>query len=82
MAIDYLAKSVGSAIRSSLARNRLGPSLAGIIGRKAGTIAGFDYSEANKNSNVVWDEAQLDRYLSNPKQFMPLPSGVQTVTPL
>jgi cytochrome c len=71
MAIDYLAKSVGSAIRSSPARNRLGPSLAGIIGRKAGTIAGFDYSEANKNSNVVWDEAQLDRYLSNPKQFMP-----------
>jgi cytochrome c len=52
-------------------QNRLGPSLAGIIGRKAGTVAGFDYSEANKNSNVVWDEAQLDQYLSNPKQFMP-----------
>jgi cytochrome c2 len=34
-------------------QNRLGPSLAGIIGRKAGTVAGFDYSEANKNSNVV-----------------------------
>ena len=32
---------------------------------------GFDYSEANKNSNVVWDEAQLDQYLSNPQQFMP-----------
>jgi hypothetical protein len=41
------------------------------IGRKAGTVAGFDYSEANKNSNVVWDEVQLDQYLSNPKQFMP-----------
>ena len=52
-------------------QNRLGPSLAGIIGRKAGTVAGFDYSEANKNSNVVWDEAELDQYLSNPKQFMP-----------
>ena len=52
-------------------QNRLGPSLAGIIGRKAGTVAGFDYSEANKSSNVVWDEAQLDQYLSNPKQFMP-----------
>jgi cytochrome c2 len=52
-------------------QNRLGPSLAGIIGRKAGTVAGFDYFEANKNSNVVWDEAQLDQYLSNPQQFMP-----------
>jgi cytochrome c len=40
------------------------------VGRKAGAVAGFDYSEANKNSNV-WDEAQLDQYLSNPKQFMP-----------
>jgi cytochrome c len=54
-------------------QNRLGPSLAGIIGRKAGTVAGFDYSEANKSSNVVWDEAQLDQYLSNPKQFMRAP---------
>jgi len=52
-------------------QNRVGPSLAGIIGRKAGSVAGFDYSEANKNSNVVWDEAQLDQYLSNPQQFMP-----------
>ena len=52
-------------------QNRLGPSLAGIVGRKAGTVAGFDYSEANKNSNVVWDEAQLDQYLSNSKEFMP-----------
>jgi cytochrome c len=52
-------------------QNRLGPSLAGIIGRKAGSVTGFDYSEANKNSNVVWDEVQLDQYLTNPKQFMP-----------
>src|SRR5215831_19249510 len=52
-------------------QNRLGPSPAGIIGRKAGTLAGFDYSEAKKNSNVVWDEAQLNQYLSNPQQFMP-----------
>ena len=52
-------------------QNRLGPSLAGIIGRKAGSVVGFDYSEANKNSNVVWDEAQLDQYLSNPQEFMP-----------
>ena len=59
-------------------QNRLGPSLAGIIGRKAGTVAAFDYSEANKNSNVVWDEAQLDQYLSNPQQFM---SGTKMIYP-
>ena len=52
-------------------QNRLGPSLAGILGRKAGTVPGFNYSEANKNSNVVWDEVQLDQYLTDPKQFMP-----------
>jgi cytochrome c len=59
-------------------KNRIGPSLAGIIGRKAGTVAGFDYSEANKDSNVVWDEAQLDEYLSNPQQFM---SGTKMIYP-
>jgi cytochrome c len=52
-------------------QNRVGPSLAGIVGRKAGTAPEFNYSEANKNSNVVWDEAQLDQYLADPKQFMP-----------
>jgi len=52
-------------------QNRVGPSLAGIVGRKAGTVAGFNYFEANKNSKVVWDAAQLDQYLNDPKEFMP-----------
>jgi cytochrome c len=52
-------------------QNRVGPSLAGILGRKAGSTPGFNYSEANKNSDIVWDEAQLDQYLTDPKQFMP-----------
>ena len=52
-------------------QNRVGPSLAGIVGRRAGTALGFSYSEANKNSNVVWDEVQLDQYLNDPKEFMP-----------
>src|SRR5437588_967981 len=52
-------------------QNRVGPSLAGIVGRKAGSAPGFNYSEANKNSNVVWDEAQLEQYLTDPKEFMP-----------
>jgi len=69
MAIDYFAPPVGSAIPSNPARTVSG--LAGIVGRKAGTVPGFNYSDANKNSNVVWDEAQLDQYLTDPKQFMP-----------
>lgn len=52
-------------------KNKVGPSLAGIVGRKAGTIEGFRYSEANQKSDVVWDEAKLDVYLEDPKKFMP-----------
>jgi cytochrome c len=46
--------------------NRLGPSLAGIIGRKAGSLPGYGYSEAMKKSAVVWDEANLDRFIESP----------------
>jgi len=59
-------------------QNRLGPSLAGIVGRKAGTVPGFAYSDANKNSGVTWDEATLDTYLQDPKKFMP---GTKMVSP-
>ena len=52
-------------------KNKIGPSLAGIIGRKAGSIEGFKYSPANANSGVVWDEAKLDTYLTDPKAFIP-----------
>jgi len=52
-------------------KNRIGPSLAGVVGRTAGSVAGFTYSNANKNSHVVWTEATLDEYLTDPKTFMP-----------
>ena len=48
-------------------RNKIGPSLAGVVGRKAGSVDGFHYSEANKNSGLTWDHATLDTYLANPK---------------
>jgi len=51
--------------------NRAGPSLHGIVGRESGTIPNFRYSNANKNSNVTWDEATLFTYLENPREFMP-----------
>ena len=52
-------------------KNKIGPSLAGVVGRKAGTAPGFSYSEANKNSGVTWDDATLDAYLTDPRKFMP-----------
>ena len=48
-------------------KNKVGPSLHGIIGRKSGSVEGFTYSDAMKNSNLTWDEATLDKYLTNPK---------------
>ena len=41
--------------------NRLGPNLGGIVGRKAGSVAGFAYSGSMKNSGVTWDESSLDK---------------------
>ena len=53
-------------------RNMTGPSLAGVWGRKAGSLASFDrYSSALKSSNVVWDEASLDAWLKSPAAFIP-----------
>ncbi len=49
----------------------IGPSLFGVVGRKAGTVSDFHYSEANKGSGLNWDEATLDRYLVNPRAVVP-----------
>ena len=49
----------------------LGPSLAGLFGNRAGTQAGFEYSEAMKNSGLTWNQATLDRYLENPRGVVP-----------
>ena len=52
-------------------KNRVGPSLFAVVGRKAGTVAGFNYSDAVKNSGVTWDLASLDKWLTDPKAFIP-----------
>jgi cytochrome c len=52
-------------------QNRVGPSLHGVIGRTAGTVPGFKYSDANKNSGEVWTEEELVRYLENPRAVIP-----------
>jgi cytochrome c len=50
---------------------RLGPTLFGVVGRHSGSVEGFRYSEANKKSDVTWTPEVLDKYLVDPKKFMP-----------
>jgi cytochrome c len=51
--------------------NRLGPSLAGVMGRKAGSATGFNYSPAMKGSKVVWNARSLDGFLTRPAAVVP-----------
>ena len=48
-------------------KNRVGPSMFGVVGRKSGAVDGFHYSDANKNSGLTWDQATLDKYLADPR---------------
>ncbi len=52
-------------------KNKVGPSLAGIVGRPAASIEGFKYSDAMKASGIVWTEDKLDPYLASPKKVVP-----------
>ena len=53
------------------AKNKLGPELNGLDGRKAGTAEGYDYSDGNRNSGIVWSEASFKEYLENPQDKIP-----------
>ncbi len=53
------------------ARNFVGPELNGVVGRKSGTVPGYNYSDANKNSGLSWDEATLTQYLKSPREVVP-----------
>lgn len=53
------------------AKNGVGPVLNGLFGRKAGTIEGYSYSPANKNSGITWDEATFREYIRDPKAKIP-----------
>jgi cytochrome c len=53
------------------AKNGVGPSLNGLFGRKAGTIAGYNYTAANKDSGLTWDEATFREYIKDPKAKIP-----------
>jgi cytochrome c oxidase assembly protein subunit 11 len=55
----------------SLTVNKVGPKLDGVFGRRAGSVAGFAYSEAVRDADIVWTAANLDRWLANPDKFIP-----------
>ena len=53
------------------AKNAGGPVLNGLFGRKAGSVEGYSYSQANKNSGITWDEATFREYIKDPKAKIP-----------
>ena len=55
----------------SIEDNDLGPRHRGVVGRRAGSVADYSYSKALKSSDLTWDEATLDRWLTNPSALVP-----------
>jgi cytochrome c len=53
------------------AKNKVGPELNGLNGRKSGTAPGYSYTDANKNSGITWDEANFKEYIKDPKAKIP-----------
>jgi len=51
--------------------NRVGPSLAGVVGRAAGNIDGYNYTEANANSGITWTPEKMFQYLEDPRRVIP-----------
>lgn len=52
-------------------KNKVGPTLHGVIGRKAGTVPGFKYSEAMAGADVTWEATTIAEYVAKPKEFVP-----------
>jgi cytochrome c len=53
------------------AKNKVGPELNGLDGRKAGNAPDYSYSDANKNSGITWNEAQFKEYIKDPRAKIP-----------
>ena len=52
-------------------QNKVGPELNGLDGRHSGTVPNFSYSDANKNSGIVWNEATFKQYIKSPSAMVP-----------
>lgn len=64
----YSSRCIGC---HSIDANRTGPLHRGVVGRKAGSVADFNYSEALKKSKVIWNEKTLNQWLADPEKFIP-----------
>ncbi len=53
------------------AENKIGPELNGLDGRHSGSVPNYSYSDANKNSGIVWNEATFKQYIKNPAAMVP-----------
>jgi cytochrome c len=51
-------------------QNRVGPHLVGLFGRQAGSVEGFKYSDAMKESGVTWDEETIAEYIADPRGYI------------
>ena len=51
-------------------RNSIGPNLHGVVGRRAGSAEGYEYSKALKSSNITWAEQRLNSFLTNPRNYI------------
>jgi cytochrome c len=79
---QFFATHCGACHATEPGVNKIGPSLAGVVGRKSGSAPGFNYSPALKEANITWDEKTLDQYLQNPtgdvhgsRMFLTVPSA-------
>jgi cytochrome c len=52
-------------------KNKKGPSIFGLVGRKAGTLSDYDYSDAIKSSGIVWNSEKLNAYITSPQKMLP-----------
>ncbi len=66
---DFITCKTCHAIEAGV--NKIGPSLHAVVGRAAGSVAGYTYSAANKNSGITWSEEKLFQYLENPQRIVP-----------
>lgn len=65
------AFAICAACHSTSGGSGVGPHLDGVVGRKAGSVSGFNYSRAMKNANIVWDDKTLAAFIANPQSTVP-----------